>query len=88
MCDRKACDVEGARQDVCVVACLLQALAMGKSSCIAARLDEDNGSWNIPWKRVVMEASGVTGDDRGALDEGHHLFSMTRLACFSGWGSR
>ena len=60
---------------------------MGKSSRIAARLDEDSGSWNVSWKRVVMEASGVTSDGRGALDEGCHLFSMTCLACFSGLGS-
>jgi len=39
---------------------------MGKSSRIAARLDEDSGSWNVSWKRVAMEALGVTGDVRGA----------------------
>ena len=61
---------------------------MGKSSCIAALLDEDIGSWNVSWKRVAMEASGVTGNDCGALDVGRHLFGMTRLACFSGLGSR
>jgi hypothetical protein len=61
---------------------------MGKSSRITAWLHEDIGSWNIMWKRVAMEAAGVTGDGCGALDEGCHLFSMTRLACFSGLGSR
>jgi hypothetical protein len=34
-----------------------------------------------------MDASGVAGDDRGALAEGRHLLSITRLACFSGFGS-
>jgi hypothetical protein len=61
---------------------------MGKSSRITAWLHEDSGSWNILWKRVAMEAAGVTGDGCGALDEGCHLFSMTRLACFSGLGLR
>jgi hypothetical protein len=54
---------------------------------MAARLEEDNGSWNVSWNQVTMDASGVAGDDRGALAEGHHLLSITRLACFSGFGS-
>jgi hypothetical protein len=35
-----------------------------------------------------MEASGVTGNGRGALDEGCHLFNRTRLAYFFRLGSR
>lgn len=62
--------------------------AMGKSSHMVARLEEDNGSWNVSWNRVVMNASGVAGDDRGVLAEGRHLLSITRLACFSSFGSR
>jgi hypothetical protein len=61
---------------------------MGKGSCLAAHLEEDNGSWNVLWNRVAMDALGVAGDDRGALAEGRHLLSITRLACFSGFGSR
>jgi hypothetical protein len=66
----------------------MQALAMGKGSRMAARLEEDNGSWNVSWNRVAMDASGVAGDDRGALAEGRHLLRITRLACFSGFGSQ
>jgi hypothetical protein len=62
---------------------------MGKSSRIAARLDDDNnGSWNVSWNRVAMVALGVAGVDRGALVDGCHLLSMTRLACFFGFGSQ
>jgi hypothetical protein len=60
---------------------------MGKSSCIASRLDKDNGCRNVSWNRVVMVASSVVGADRGALADGYHLLSKTRLACFSGFGS-
>jgi hypothetical protein len=61
---------------------------MGKSSRIAARLDDNNGSWNVSWNQVAMVVSGVAGADREALANGCHLLSMTRLACFSTFGSR
>jgi hypothetical protein len=52
------------------------------------RLEEDNGSWNVSWNRVMMDASGVAGDDHGTLAEGRHLLNISRLACFSGFGSQ
>ena len=59
---------------------------MEKSSSIAARLDDDNGSWNVSWNRVAMVvASGIADADHGALADGCHLLSMTR---FFGFGLR
>ena len=61
---------------------------MGKSSRIAACLEDDSVSWKVSWRRAAIDVSGVAGDDRGALDVGRHLLSMTLFALFSGFGSR
>jgi creatinine amidohydrolase/Fe(II)-dependent formamide hydrolase-like protein len=67
----------------------LHIVATVKSSCMAARFEEDSGSANVSWKRAAVAASGVVGDERDAdADAGFHLLSITRLAWFFGLGSR
>ena len=54
-----------------------------REQLVAARLEDDSGSANTSWNFAVMEASGVSG--HGCC---RHLLRRTRLACFSGCGSR
>jgi len=53
---------------------------------MAARLEEDSGTVKVSWNLAATASSGVAGNVSAGFRV--HLLSSTRLACFSGWGSR